>query len=118
MNGSASRTHLHPDRLFPANPDIRPIARRLHEHVARRLVTEPALREVARARLQKLRTVNPHGHAYHDRWEALLDGPLPRLLQILPEDSEQANDLRRESPFTTLVDPAVRNRVYREVRAY
>lgn len=92
-------------------------SRRLHESVAHRLARDPALRDIARSRLRKLRDVNPHGRLYHDRWEELLDSPLPILLRALTEDSEQADSLRRESPFTVLVEPAQRRSVFETLRA-
>jgi DNA-binding PadR family transcriptional regulator len=90
---------------------------RLHENAARRIVRDPALRERVRARLEQLRRVNPHGRVYHDRWEQLLEGPLPRLLRVMTEDSETADDLRKESPLTILVGPAERRRAFQSVRA-
>lgn len=90
---------------------------RLHQCAARRLAGDPALREVVRERLRKLREVNPHGRVYHDRWEALLDGPLPALLRTITESSEQADALRKESPITVLVTPEERRRVFESVRA-
>ena len=92
-------------------------SRRLHHHVAERLARDPSLRAIARERLEKLRQVNLHGRIYHDRWAALLDGPLPALLRTLTEASAQSDDLRKESPFTTLVDASTRERVFRSVRA-
>jgi hypothetical protein len=108
----ATRYHAadHIDR-----PTLR--SRRLHQHVAARLAREPALRERARERLEKLRQVNPHGRRYHDRWAELLDGPLPALLRTLTEASAQSDDLRKESPFTTLIDAPTRERIFRSVRA-
>ena len=93
------------------------LSRRLHERAARRLAGDPALREVARERLQKLRQVNPHGRVYHDRWQALLDGPLPRLLRTMTEASEQSDALRQESPLTVLVTAEERRRVFESLRA-
>jgi hypothetical protein len=92
-------------------------SRRLHQHVAERLARDPALRELARARLERLRHVNPHGRVYHDRWAELLDGPLPALLRTLTEPSAPSDDLRKESPFTTLLDATERDRLFRSVRA-
>jgi hypothetical protein len=92
-------------------------SRRLHERAARRLAGDPSLRGVARERLQKLRQVNPHGRVYHDRWQALLDGPLPRLLRAMTEVSEQSDALRQESPFTALVTAEERRRVFESIRA-
>ena len=92
-------------------------SRRLHERAARRLAGDPALREVARERLQKLRQVNPHGRVYHDRWQALLDGPLPKLLRAMTETSEQCDAMRQESPLTVLVTAEERRRVFDSMRA-
>jgi hypothetical protein len=89
---------------------------RLHQCAARRLAGDPALRGVVRERLKKLRAVNPHGRVYHDRWEALLDGPLPTLLRMITETSEQAETLRKESPLTILVTPEERRRAFENVR--
>ncbi len=91
-------------------------SRRLHQHVAQRLGQDPDLRNVARARLERLRQVNPHGRTYHDRWAALLDGPLPLLLRVLTEPSQASDDLRKESPFTVLVDAVERERIFRDLR--
>ena len=92
-------------------------SRELHRYVARRLARDPTLRTVAQQRLQKLREVNPHGRVYHDRWAALLEGPLTRLLGTLTEVSEQADALRKESPFTPLVAAEERRRVFESTRA-
>lgn len=92
-------------------------SRRLHQYVAERLARDPSLRAIARERLERLRLVNPHGRIYHDRWAQLLDGPLPALLRTLTEPSAQSDDLRKESPFTTLVDTPTRERIFRSVRA-
>ena len=113
VEGRARATRYHAaDRIDP--PTLR--SRRLHQHVAERLARDPALRELARERLERLRQVNPHGRRYHDRWAELLSGPLPPLLRTLTEASTQSDDLRKESPFTTLVDAPTRERVFRSVR--
>lgn len=87
-------------------------SRRLHQSVARRLAVDPSLRELARERLLKLRQVNPHGRIYHDRWEDLLNGPLPRLLRAMTEVSEQSDAMRQESPFSVLVTAEERRRAF------
>ena len=90
---------------------------RMHQHVARRLAKDPALRSQALERLGQLRKVNPHGRVYHDRWAALLDAPIATLLRAMTEDSEQADALRKESPLTILVTPEERRRVFAATRA-
>ncbi|HEX5789348.1 MAG TPA: glucuronate isomerase [Woeseiaceae bacterium] len=54
---------LHPDRLFPPQPEIRAIARRLHEHV------------------RDLPIISPHGHT-DPRWFAD-DQPFPNAAELL-----------------------------------
>ncbi len=92
-------------------------SRRLHEAAARRLARDASLAGLAKQRLQKLRQVNPHGRVYHDRWSALLDGPLERLLRTMTEPSERADALRRESPFGVLATAADRRRIFARTRA-
>jgi hypothetical protein len=114
VEGRARATRYHAaDRID--RPTLR--SRRLHQHVAERLAREPALRALARERLEKLRQVSQHGRRYHDRWAELLDAPLPALLRTLTETSAQSDDLRKESPFTTLIDAPTRERIFRSIRA-
>jgi hypothetical protein len=114
VEGRARATRYHAaDRID--RPTLR--SRRLHQHVAERLAREPGLRDLARQRLEKLRQVNPHGRRYHDRWAELLDGPVPALLRTLTEASARSDDLRKESPFTTLIDAPMRECIFRSVRA-
>lgn len=89
---------------------------RLHQCAARRLAGDRALGGVVRERRHKLRAVNPHGRVCHDRWEALLDGPLPALLQMITETSEPAETLRKEPPLTILVTPEERRWAFENVR--
>jgi hypothetical protein len=88
----------------------------MHEAVARRLARDPSLLTVARDRLKFLEEVNPDGRVYHLRWKDLIDGPLPMLLRVMTEDSEASDALRKESPFSTLVTPAERNRIFKNIR--
>ena len=112
-HGRARATRYHATTRIDL-PALRSL--RLHQVAARRLAADPELRGIAHQRLQKLRGTNPHGHPYQDRWEALLSGPLPTLLRTMTEPSEQADGLRKESPFTVLVTPEERRRVFADVR--
>jgi len=114
VEGHARSTRYHGSDRTDA-PTLR--SRQLHQRVAAQLARDPTLRNLARNRLQKLRQVNPHGRIYHDRWAALLDGPLPQLLRALTEVSEQADSLRKESPFTVLIDAEDRRRIFESIRA-
>lgn len=109
--GRATRYHATARVDVPALRSLR-----LHQYAARRLAADPALRAAALERLHRLRQVNPHGRNYQDRWQALLDGPLPALLRTMTEMSEQADALRQESPLTVLVTPEERRQVFEVVR--
>ncbi|CAN5812059.1 hypothetical protein BH11MYX4_BH11MYX4_37400 [soil metagenome] len=83
----------------------------LHAEVARRVRTNPELRERARERLSRL------SPAYREAWSALLDGSLERLLETLTDESETATALRQASPFSFAIDPKTRQRILRETVA-
>lgn len=105
-------------RYRAALPSDLPGRRSLHMHraVARRIARHPDLIATARARLEELRRINPHGRAYHDRWAALMSGSTEALLRAMTEDSELAASLRRESPFAILVTGEERRRAFAGVR--
>ena len=83
----------------------------LHTEVARRVRSNPELRERARERLSR---ISP---AYREAWTSLLLGPLERLLETLTENSETATALRQASPFSFALDPKTRQRILRETVA-
>ena len=114
VDGRARATRYHAAEHVDVNTLRR---RRLHRHIAERLVRDMSLRNRVQQRLELLRQVNPHAAVHHDRWAGLLSGPLPALLRVLTEASESSDDLRRESPFTVLADDAERMRIFRSVRA-
>lgn len=89
--------------------------RRLHERVAHHLVDEPRLLEKARERLVAMSSVNPSGRRYHQEWTALIEGPVPELLRKMTEDSEQADLLRKESPFSGLLRADERREVFEQL---
>ena len=86
-------------------------SRLLHQAVALKLIRNPGLLQLASGRLDKLRAANPSARRYHARWNDLIAGPRATLLRALTEDSEAAADLRKESPFTSLLAPDERKRV-------
>lgn len=87
-------------------------SRRLHELVARKLVGHPELLERVKQRLQSLSQSNPTGNPYHCAWAELIDSSFPGLLRKMSEDSSEADLLRKESPFTVLITPGDRLKVF------
>jgi hypothetical protein len=114
MSGSARATRYHAARRSDLSA-LRSL--RMHEVVARRLIDDWDLLNVARARLQRLREVNPHGRIYHEKWQELIDGSMDRLLRAMVEPSVEASSLRQESPFATLVPSDERRRIFDSLRS-
>lgn len=115
MTGSARASRYH---AVQGKPDLAALrSRMLHEQIARKLIRHPERLELARKRLQQLKTVNPSGKPYHQRWESLLQEPLPKLLRKMTEDSEEAAVLRKESPFTILLTASERKAVFDSIKA-
>ena len=114
VEGSARGTRYH-SMERGALPALRSL--RLHEAIARRLIRDPSVLDIARDRLKRLRQVNPNGRPYHDRWAELIAGPRANLLRTLTEPSQEAAALRKESPFTVLVPKDERRRIFERFRA-
>jgi hypothetical protein len=70
----------------------------------------------AAKRLPLLRSVNPHGKVYHDRWAAAIKAGSEAVMTLLCDTSEEAQPLRSSSPF--VMDQAVRDRVLVAFRAW
>lgn len=89
--------------------------RRLHEVIAHRLVDQPVLLDIARQRLKSISETNAAGRPYHERWLELMEGPRHDLLRKMTEDSDEADLLRKESPFTVLIDADQRRELFRRL---
>jgi hypothetical protein len=87
----------------------------LHRAIAAKLRDDPSLLAVVRHRLGWLRTRNPAGAVYYDRWARALDGRTEALLALMESTSSDACALRQESPFVDLVDQKERAAIYRAV---
>ena len=88
----------------------------LHREVARRVRDDPEL--VARARVKVDRWLADGGlaYAYADEWRRALAGPLDALCALLVDEGEHARALRQATPFTFVVPPRERWRIWRETR--
>jgi len=89
--------------------------RRLHEIIAYKLVDHPEMLDQARERLVAISESNAAGRPYHEQWLELMQGPRHRLLRKMTEDSEEADLLRKESPFTALIDADERQELFQRL---
>lgn len=87
----------------------------LHAAVARALRDDPTIVERALARVRAHRAEGLLATAWADAWEALLLGPREVLLSALADPSEGGRALRQTTPFTFVVPPRERWRIWREV---
>lgn len=84
--------------------------------VAGKLVLDPPrVLGQARRNLARLREVHPYGSVQgdFDAWQALLDGPLDVLMDLLVSRSPRAVDLRQNSPFAGVLSPSERTKALR-----
>ena len=81
-----------------------------HRAVAQRL--DRAVVDDARHRLRRWRREGRIDSRYADRWEQLLRSPLPTIRRAIARDSQDARDLRQNSPFAGTLTTQERRRVF------
>jgi len=88
-------------------------SRALHGRIVEKLREQPSLVSVAVENLdlwERLRGGDPA----LDEWRTLLDAtPLPELLRLLTDESENADRLRQSSPFAGILTEQERTAVFR-----
>ena len=88
-------------------------SRAYHREVARRL-RKPMVDE-ARYVLYRWREQDRIDPRYADRWQRILDLPLPEIRRALTDEGEGADDLRQNSPFAGVLSEPERRRILSEV---
>jgi len=104
------------EQLDSHDPHDRTRARNLayHRAVANRL-RKPMVDE-ARHALYRWREQGRIDLRYADRWEALLTRPIPEIRRALAESSQEADDLRQNSPLAGMLSEPERRRILAEIR--
>jgi hypothetical protein len=85
-----------------------------HRTVARRL-RRPMVEE-ARHTLFSLRQSGLIAARYADRWEEILGRTVPEIRRALVEETQEADDLRQNSPFAGTLSEPERRRIIESVR--
>jgi hypothetical protein len=88
----------------------------LHEAVAMRLRTEPAILDRARARIEEWIARGGRSTPLLLRWRDVLSGSAADVAEVLTDRSEDAAWLRSVSPFVGALDPRTRLAILRQVR--
>ena len=89
----------------------------LHRRIAWAIADDETIVPRAEARIAAWRasgSLHPH---YAQAWLRLLRGPRPELLGVLVDEGETGRSLRQASPFSFVVPPRERWRLWRDVRA-
>jgi hypothetical protein len=84
-----------------------------HRAVAQRL-RKPMVQEVRHV-LFRWRAQGRIDERYAERWEQLLNQPLPEIRRALVDESQDYDDLRQNSPFAGFLSEPERRRIVREV---
>ena len=85
----------------------------MHQAMAEKLRTQPALLSIAYDNLNRWGAVAGHrSQPYWDAWRRLLDGPFDQLLAVMVEDSARMTELRQSSPFAGVLEPKERWAIY------
>jgi len=112
---AAQRLSIHQPRSRGNAAHNRARARSLayHHAVAARL-RRPMVEE-ARHVLFRWREQGRIDDRYADRWEQLLERPLPEIRRALVKEGQEADDLRQNSPFAGVLSEPERRRIIQEV---
>lgn len=96
--------------------DARSLA--MHCLIARKLMREPKLLQIARRNLTQWRKRSGEAAeaAYLSEWSQILDYPLPQLLALMTAMTDEATRLRQSSPFAGILTPIERKRVFEAFR--
>jgi hypothetical protein len=88
-----------------------------HRAIAQRLLEDPSLLELARARVRHwLATLRPVP-TYAAGWDEILARDVQAIATFLVDPGERARELRQSSPFAGALSPRERWRLWRETRA-
>ena len=83
----------------------------LHRVIAQRVSENPALLEVARNNLR--RWIGQQGERlYWTEWEKILEDSMEEILAFMVSPTERARRLRQSSPFSGILTPQERWKIY------
>jgi hypothetical protein len=83
----------------------------LHKRISELLKEDPGLLDMARRNLQKGMEVHGDLRVFQE-WKGILDRPDCEISAILGSTSETARWLRQSSPFSGILEPRERWRIY------
>ena len=88
----------------------------MHEAIGVEIARRPELVDEARRRVRSASAEGTLAAAHRDAWLRLLDRGIEDIVAFLRADTEEARELRQATPFTGIVGPRERWRIWRSVR--
>jgi hypothetical protein len=83
----------------------------LHRRISEMLKGDPELLAMARHNLQKGMEIHGNLRVFQE-WNRILDRPVDEIRAILVSPSQKARWLRQSSPFSGILDPRERWKIY------
>jgi hypothetical protein len=114
MEGRASKVAMWSD-----HKRIEERSLQLHKEIARRLQEDPQLLRIAEGNLSRWIARDGETPVWRE-WSEILKGPLSQVLSVLLSSDERGARLRQSSPFSGILDPRERWKIYESytIRAY
>ena len=88
----------------------------LHRIVAERAIGDASILDEAKVRVARWLASGVMAPAYAERWNSILSLPPSEVAERIVANTEDARALRQTTPFTFVVSPRDRWRLWREVR--
>jgi hypothetical protein len=89
----------------------------LHQLIAQKVRTAPALLDKARDNLRRWQQKNANPSPTLAEWEQIISSPVDQIVAFLQERSEMATRLRQSSPFCGILTEAERRAIYESYSA-
>jgi len=105
--------------MRPDHKRIEERSLRLHKEIARRLQEDPQLLRIAKGNLTRWIARGGETPVWRE-WSEIIEGPLSQVLSVLLSSDERGARLRQSSPFSGILSPGERWKIYESytIRAY
>ena len=92
----------------------------LHQAIADKIIKNPSFLEKAKENLHRWSSMKDQNRSskYFKEWEKILEKDVDEILKIMVENTEQMHLLRQSSPFTGILTPQERWKIYETFRAW
>ena len=86
-----------------------------HRLVAKKLLTDPGLLDVAKANLERIAAALPEGSVAVLEWGIVLKCNVESISEFIVQDNDHLQELRQSSPFSGLISQDERNALRNDI---